>query len=144
MTPTPCRCITFPDLQVQHPSVAQLVAVAAHSFTANDLLRVERILLDALEFNITSPTAYNFLHLLTQVCLHPRHLQSAPHGPRRPPCISVLQEIVPCPMPAMGWFVPSTSALSCCFTFVLQGSNSSMWQLPAGRLSSSILGPAGQ
>jgi hypothetical protein len=32
-----------------------------------DLLRVERILLDALEFNVTGPTAYAFLHLLTQV-----------------------------------------------------------------------------
>lgn len=60
-----CCCPDF--LQVQHPSVAQLVAVAAHSFTANDLLRVERILLDALDFNVTSTTAYGFLHLLTQV-----------------------------------------------------------------------------
>ena len=32
-----------------------------------DLLRVERILLDALEFNVAGPTAYAFLHLLTQV-----------------------------------------------------------------------------
>lgn len=34
-----------------------------------DLLRVERILLDALEFNVAGPTAYAFLHLLTQVRL---------------------------------------------------------------------------
>jgi len=54
-------------LQVHHPNVEQMVAVAAHSFTAADLLRVERILLDALEFNIAAPTAYGCLHLLTQV-----------------------------------------------------------------------------
>jgi len=41
--------------------------VAAHSFTAGDLLRMERVLLDALGFSITGPTAYTFLHLLTQV-----------------------------------------------------------------------------
>lgn len=55
------------QLEVSHPSVQQLVAVAAHSFSAGDLLRVERILLDALEFNVTGPTPYAFLHLLTQV-----------------------------------------------------------------------------
>eukprot|EP00775_Hariotina_reticulata_P007577 gene7577-7780_t len=55
--------------QVHHPNVEQMVAVAAHSFTAADLLRVERILLDALEFNIAAPTAYACLHLLTQATL---------------------------------------------------------------------------
>jgi len=39
------------------------------SLSQGDLLRVERILLDALEFNVTGPTAYAFLHLLTQVWL---------------------------------------------------------------------------
>lgn len=61
-----CACLPS-CLQVHHPTVEQLVAVAAHSFTAADLLRVERILLDTLDFNITLPTPYSFLHLLTQV-----------------------------------------------------------------------------
>jgi hypothetical protein len=43
------------------------VAVAAHSFSAADLLRVERVLLDALEFKLALPTPYGCLHLLTQV-----------------------------------------------------------------------------
>jgi hypothetical protein len=53
---------------VRPPSVEQLVAVAAHSFSASDLLRVDRLLLDALEWQLAAPTPYGCLHLLTQVC----------------------------------------------------------------------------
>jgi hypothetical protein len=38
-----------------------------HSFSGSDLLRVERLLLDGLEFKLATPTAYGCLHLLTQV-----------------------------------------------------------------------------
>eukprot|EP00882_Tetradesmus_deserticola_P023436 GHRQ01025502.1.p1 GENE.GHRQ01025502.1~~GHRQ01025502.1.p1 ORF type:complete len:279 (+),score=63.71 GHRQ01025502.1:180-1016(+) len=62
-----CVFIATKQLEVHPPSVEQLVAVAAHSFTASDLLRVERVLLDALEFRTARPTPYGCLHLLTQV-----------------------------------------------------------------------------
>jgi hypothetical protein len=39
----------------------------AHSFSGSDLLRVERLLLDALEFKLAPHTPYGCLHLLTQV-----------------------------------------------------------------------------
>lgn len=64
-----CMFIAAKALEVHHPSVEQMVGVAAHSFSGADLLRVERILLDALDFCITSPTPYGFLHLLTQATL---------------------------------------------------------------------------
>jgi hypothetical protein len=53
--------------QVRPPSVEALVSLAAHSFSGCDLLRVERLLLDALEFKLAAPTPYGCLHLLTQV-----------------------------------------------------------------------------
>jgi hypothetical protein len=54
---------------VRPPSVEALVSVAAHSFSGSDLLRVERLLLDGLEFRLATPTPYGCLHLLTQVCV---------------------------------------------------------------------------
>jgi hypothetical protein len=61
-------CCVLLTLQVRPPSVEALVAVAAHSFSGSDLLRVERLLLDGLEFKLALPTPYGCLHLLTQVC----------------------------------------------------------------------------
>ncbi|KAF6264594.1 cyclin-like protein [Scenedesmus sp. NREL 46B-D3] len=48
-----CVFIATKQLEVHAPCVDQLVAVAAHSFSVADLLRVERVLLDALEFKAT-------------------------------------------------------------------------------------------
>ncbi|WIA44295.1 hypothetical protein OEZ86_007098 [Tetradesmus obliquus] len=64
-----CVFLATKQLEVRPPSVEQLVAVAAHSFSAPDLLRVERLLLDALEFRLAPPTPYGCLHLLTQATL---------------------------------------------------------------------------
>lgn len=63
-----CVFLATKQLEVTPPSAEQLVAVAAHSFSKNDLLRVERVLLDCLDFCVAPPTAYSYLHLLTQVC----------------------------------------------------------------------------
>lgn len=52
--------------QVSHPSVEQLVAIAANCFSAQDLLRMERVLLDALDFGVAAPTGFTFLHLYAQ------------------------------------------------------------------------------
>lgn len=74
---TPRPTSPWPTSQVCHPSVSQMVAVAAHSFSSNDLLRVERILLDGLEFATSGPHAYTFLHLLTQATLATRSAAAA-------------------------------------------------------------------
>jgi hypothetical protein len=51
---------------VNHPSVEQLTAIAANCFTSQDLLRMERVLLDSLDFHITNQTGFSFLHLDAQ------------------------------------------------------------------------------
>ncbi|KAF6257557.1 cyclin-like protein [Scenedesmus sp. NREL 46B-D3] len=53
--------------------VLQLLAVAclmlaAKDLERQDLLRMERIVLDVLEFRLSSPSSYTFLHLLAQAC----------------------------------------------------------------------------
>lgn len=50
------------------PTAEQLCAVTANHFKPHDLLRMERIVLDVLEFRLTSPSSYTFLHLLAQAC----------------------------------------------------------------------------
>lgn len=54
------------EQEVSHPSVGRLTAISANCFRAEDLLRMERILLDALEFRVSGPTAFTFLHLYVQ------------------------------------------------------------------------------
>jgi hypothetical protein len=52
--------------EVGGPTVEELVDVAAGCFRREDLLRMERILLDALGWRVRAPTAYTFLHLIGQ------------------------------------------------------------------------------
>ena len=47
-----------------HPSVADLVGWADNSFTAADLIQMERLLLTALKFNLAPPTSATFLSTL--------------------------------------------------------------------------------
>eukprot|EP00878_Enallax_costatus_P000807 GHUV01000931.1.p1 GENE.GHUV01000931.1~~GHUV01000931.1.p1 ORF type:complete len:403 (+),score=88.50 GHUV01000931.1:210-1418(+) len=63
-----CILLAAKDLEVIQPSVEQLCAVTANHFKSHDLLRMERIVLDTLEFRLTSPSSYTFLHLLAQAC----------------------------------------------------------------------------
>jgi len=51
------------ELEVVQPSVEQMTAVAANCFQASDLLRMERILLDTLDFRLQIPTPSLFLQL---------------------------------------------------------------------------------
>ena len=51
---------------MNHPTVEQLTAIAANCFAAQDLLRMERVLLDALDFGVAGATAFSFLHLYAQ------------------------------------------------------------------------------
>ncbi|KAF8060360.1 CCNA2 [Scenedesmus sp. PABB004] len=84
-----CIFVASKQLEVVHPSVAQMVAVAAHSFSAGDLLRVERILLDGLAFAVTTPTPYAFLHLLTQATLAANVASGAGVGPSTEAVVSL-------------------------------------------------------
>ncbi|KAI8471448.1 MAG: cyclin-like protein [Monoraphidium minutum] len=66
MVAVACIMVAAKDLEVTHPTVAQLTAIAANCFTPHDLLRMERLLLDGLGFGLGAATAFSALHLLAQ------------------------------------------------------------------------------
>ncbi|KIY97094.1 G2/mitotic-specific cyclin-A [Monoraphidium neglectum] len=66
MVAVACIMVAGKDLEVSHPTVEQLTAIAANCFTPQDLLRMERVLLDALDFTVCTQTAFTFLHLFAQ------------------------------------------------------------------------------
>lgn len=66
MVAVACIMVAAKHLEAHHPSVEQYASIAANCFTAHDLLRMERVLLEALDFNLTNQTAYSFLHLYVQ------------------------------------------------------------------------------
>jgi hypothetical protein len=70
-----CAMVAAKQDEVGGPPVDELVDVAAGCFRREDLLRMERILLDALSWRVRAPTAYTFLHLIGQAL--PRGLQPA-------------------------------------------------------------------
>jgi hypothetical protein len=61
-----CAMVAVKQDEVGGPTVDELVDVAAGCFRREDLLRMERILLDALAWRVRAPTAYTFLHLIGQ------------------------------------------------------------------------------
>ncbi|KAI8475366.1 MAG: cyclin-like protein [Monoraphidium minutum] len=61
-----CMMVASKQDEVSHPSVDDFTEIAADAFKREDLLRMERLLLDALEWRVQQPTAYTFLHILTQ------------------------------------------------------------------------------
>jgi hypothetical protein len=56
-----CLLVAAKHEEEMHPSVADLAAMAAHSFTAEDLVRMEALLLSSLKFCLAPPTSYTFL-----------------------------------------------------------------------------------
>lgn len=60
-----------------HAILILSAAALAPILQAQDLLRMERILLDSLQWRIKTPTAYNFLHLYTQGTAAKRAASSA-------------------------------------------------------------------
>lgn len=59
-----CLLIAAKHEEEMHPSVADLAAMAAHSFTPEDLVRMEALLLTTLKFCLAPPTSYTFLSVL--------------------------------------------------------------------------------
>ena len=59
-----CLLVAAKHEDEAHPCAADLAAMAAHSFTAEDLVRMECLLLSGLKFCLAQPTAYTFLLLL--------------------------------------------------------------------------------
>eukprot|EP00879_Flechtneria_rotunda_P009136 GHRR01009565.1.p1 GENE.GHRR01009565.1~~GHRR01009565.1.p1 ORF type:complete len:387 (+),score=79.22 GHRR01009565.1:220-1380(+) len=73
-----CMLLASKQDEVVHPCVEELTDIAANCFQVQDLLRMERILLDALSWRIKTPTAYTFLHLYTQSTAALRSMAAQP------------------------------------------------------------------
>lgn len=58
-----CLLVSSKHEEEMHPSVSDLAAMAAHSFTAEDLVRMEALLLSSLKFCLAPPTSYTFLSI---------------------------------------------------------------------------------
>lgn len=58
-----CLLVASKHEDEAHPSAADLSAMAAHSFTPADLVRMEGLLLSGLIFSLAQPTVYTFLSL---------------------------------------------------------------------------------
>lgn len=63
-----CILLAAKGLEVGQPTVEQLCAVTAHHVKPADILRMERVVLEVLEFRLTAPSSYTFMHLLAQAC----------------------------------------------------------------------------
>ncbi|KIZ05039.1 Cyclin-A1 [Monoraphidium neglectum] len=61
-----CMMVASKQDEVSHPSVDDFTEIAADAFQRDDLLRMERLLLDQLEWRVQLPTAYTFLHVFAQ------------------------------------------------------------------------------
>lgn len=61
-----CMMVASKQDEVSHPTVDEFTEIAADAFKREDLLRMERLLLDQIDWRVQLPTAYAFLHLLTQ------------------------------------------------------------------------------
>ncbi|GBF92345.1 G2 mitotic-specific cyclin-A [Raphidocelis subcapitata] len=61
-----CMMVASKQDEVSHPTIEDFTEIAADAFRREDLLRMERLLLDQLDWRVALPTAYGFLHLLTQ------------------------------------------------------------------------------
>ncbi|KAI8474472.1 MAG: cyclin-like protein [Monoraphidium minutum] len=61
-----CMMVASKQDEVSHPTVDEFTEIAADAFKREDLLRMERLLLDQLEWRVQLPTTYVFLHLFTQ------------------------------------------------------------------------------
>ncbi|GBF89618.1 hypothetical protein Rsub_02336 [Raphidocelis subcapitata] len=61
-----CLMVASKQDEVTHPTVDEFTDIAAAAFNRDDLLRMERLLLDQVGWRLRPPTAFTFLHLLAQ------------------------------------------------------------------------------
>ena len=66
-------CLTFLTgakyEEIYPPEIKDFIYISANTYTKDEIMRMERLMLTSLGFNITVPTAYPFLKRSLQVSL---------------------------------------------------------------------------
>lgn len=55
--------------EIYPPEIREFIYISANTYTKDDILKMERLMLSAVEFNLTSPSIYPFVKRALQVCL---------------------------------------------------------------------------
>ena len=70
--------------EIWAPEVKDFVFISDEAYTREQILEMEKIMLNTLRFNLTVPTAFAFLHRYLKAGIIPRHPQVRPAPPT--PC----------------------------------------------------------
>ena len=61
--------------EIWAPEVKDFVFISDEAYTREQILEMEKIMLNTLRFNLTVPTAFAFLHRYLKAGIAPRHPQ---------------------------------------------------------------------
>ena len=64
--------------EIWAPEVKDFVFISDEAYTREQILEMEKIMLNTLRFNLTVPTAFAFLHRFLKAGITPRHPQVCP------------------------------------------------------------------
>ncbi len=67
--------------EIWAPEVKDFVFISDEAYTREQILEMEKIMLNTLRFNLTVPTAFAFLHRYLKAGIIPRHPQVCPAPP---------------------------------------------------------------
>ena len=61
--------------EIWAPEVKDFVFISDEAYTREQILEMEKIMLNTLRFNLTVPTAFAFLHRFLKAGIDPKHIQ---------------------------------------------------------------------
>ena len=61
--------------EIWAPEVKDFVFISDEAYTREQILEMEKIMLNTLRFNLTVPTAFAFLHRYLKAGIDPKHTQ---------------------------------------------------------------------
>lgn len=92
------------------PTAADLVKVSGLNFSSSDLLRMERIILDKLKWNLNASTPLYFLQVFHALCVSKGFLDHCPVNHHLQHITTILEDLLCCHK--FMFFKPSTLALA--------------------------------
>ena len=84
--------------EIWAPEVKDFVFISDEAYTREQILEMEKIMLNTLRFNLTVPTAFAFLHRFLKAGIDPKHAQVRfPHAS----CLAVMSVALGCSLPCL-------------------------------------------